>query len=526
MHRRHRFTCIRFRTDWTAPAALKVRRSRPVWHSTLVLLALALVGPHAAAAATDVEVGIEDERLMLTDTGEAGLVVDEWRRLGVDVVRLHASWRRIAPAGRRPPPGFDARDPADPRYSWYMLDNAVRLIRTAGMRLFLTITGPGPQWANQERGHRARRWARHAWRPDPQAFADFATAVATRYGRDVDRYSIWNEPNLYLAPLFSCNRRQRPRRCRPEAPHAYRRLVLSGGRAIRRADAGAEVAIGELASIGGPGRIAPIPFLREMACVTPAYRPRHDGPCRDFRAPRADALAYHPHSRRWPPERRTRNPDNARFGDLSRLIAAVDQLTRDRRIRAPRRRLIIRLTEFGYQTTPPDRARGVTLRNQARYLQTALYLAWRHPRIKSLIHYQWRDEEVRNTGPGFAQYAGWQSGLRFVDGRRKPALRAFARPFVAVRVGSSVMLWGQARGSPGRSIKLQRWNRRRWVGVIRARTTPRGVWRRWIPALAPGRYRFVPTGSPGLSRPRPSHVLRVGQAPTRRTVIIPAYSAR
>lgn len=512
----------RIRIDRAVSPACRVRAQGCLWHTTLALLTLVLVFPNAAAAAADLEVGMEDERLMLTDTGEAGLVVRDWRRLGVDVVRLHASWRRIAPAGRRAPRGFDARNPADPYYSWYALDNAIRLISAAGMKVFLTITGPGPHWANQERGRRVRRWARNAWRPDPRAFADFATAVARRYGRHVDRYSIWNEPNLYLAPLFSCNRRQRPRRCRPEAPHAYRRLVLSGGRAIRRADAGAEIAIGELASIGGPGRIAPIPFLREMACVTASYRPRRDGPCRHFRAPRADALAYHPHSRKWPPERRTRNPDNARFGDLPRLIAAVDELTRRGRIRAVRGRLIIRLTEFGYQTSPPDRVRGVTLRDQARYLQKALYLAWRHPRIKSLIQYQWRDEEVRNAGPGFARYAGWQSGLQFVDGRPKPALRAFARPFVAVRVGSSVMFWGLARGSPSRSIELQQWRRRRWIRVIVVRTTARGVWRRWIASPAPGRYRFVPRRTPGHVQPRASHVLRLGRNLTRRTVVIPA----
>jgi hypothetical protein len=489
-----------------------------------LLLFLLVVQPHVAVAANDVEVGIEDERLMLTDANEAGRVVTEWRSHGVEVVRLHASWRRVAPAGKRAPARFTPRNPDDPHYAWYQLDTAVRLIKAARMRLMLTITGPGPHWANQERGRRQRRWARNAWRPDPKAFADFATAVARRYGRYVDRYSIWNEPNLYLAPLFSCDRRKRPRRCRPEAPHAYRRLVHSAGSAIRRADRGAEIAIGELASIGGPGRIAPLPFLREMACVTSTYRPRRDGPCRRFRAPRADALAYHPHSRRWAPQRRTRHPDNARFGDLGRLIAVADALTRRGRIRAPRRRLIIRLTEFGYQTRPPDRARGVSLRNQARYLQTALYLAWRRPRIKTLIQYQWRDETVRNAGRGFARYAGWQSGLRFFDDRPKPALRAFARPFVALRVGSSVLFWGRARAGPRRSIELQRRHRgrQRWERVMRLRTTRDGVWRRWLTGVAPGRYRFAVSAHAGRGALDASHILRLQRNLARRTVIVPA----
>jgi hypothetical protein len=501
--------------------ALRCNRCAPgIW---IVAVALTLFAPGIAVAAHDVEIGVEDERLALTDTGDAERAVGEWRRMGVEVVRVHAIWSRIAPAGRRAPAKFAARDPDDPHYAWAALDHAVRLIRAARIRLILTIAGPNPHWANQEK-HRKRHWTRYTWRPDPHAYADFATAVARRYGRQVDRYTIWNEPNLYLLPLVKCKQRKPRRRCRPVAPHTYRRLVRYGGRAIRRADPGAEIGIGELASIGGPGRIAPIPFLREMACVTASYQPRRTGRCRHFRALRADALAYHPHSRRWPPDRPTGNPDNARFGDLQRLIDTVDELTRRGRIRAPRRRLTIRLTEFGYQTDPPDKARGVTPRVQARYVQTALYLAWRHPRIKTLIHYQWADEAVHNRGPGYARYAGWQSGLRFFDGRPKPAMRAFASPFVAVRVDTSVMFWGQARGAPGHTVDLQRRGRRRWVRVARVQTSARGVWHRWRADVRPGRYRFV-LANPTPARQRaqhPSHVLRLTGAAPRRAVIVPS----
>ena len=52
------------------------------------------------------------------------------------------------------------------------------------------------------------------------------------------------------------------------------------------------------------------------------------------------------------------------------------------------------LTEFGYQTSPPDHAIGVTLAQQTRYLQQASYLAWRRPRVRGLSFYQWDDEPV------------------------------------------------------------------------------------------------------------------------------------
>jgi len=98
-------------------------------HSGLatVALMLTLLAADTAAAADNLEVGIEDERLMLTDARDAERTVGEWSRAGVEVVRVHAIWGRIAPAGRRAPARFTASDPEDPHYSWHALDHAVHL---------------------------------------------------------------------------------------------------------------------------------------------------------------------------------------------------------------------------------------------------------------------------------------------------------------------------------------------------------------------------------------------------------------
>src|SRR5215210_2821336 len=103
-----------------------------------LLVLLALLRVDVAAGSADLEVGIEDERLMLSDVHDTASVVKAWATRGVEVVRLHASWRRIAPAGKRRPARFSARNPQDPHYAWFELDNAVRLISDAGMRVMLT----------------------------------------------------------------------------------------------------------------------------------------------------------------------------------------------------------------------------------------------------------------------------------------------------------------------------------------------------------------------------------------------------
>src|SRR5918999_3480037 len=111
-----------------------------------VLVVVAVLVPAAPAAAAGPEIGIADDRVLLPGGPAADRAVAEWRALGVDVVRIFAQWSRIAPAAR--PPGFDAADPAEPSYAWAYVDGAVNRVRAAGMRVTLTITGPGPQWTS------------------------------------------------------------------------------------------------------------------------------------------------------------------------------------------------------------------------------------------------------------------------------------------------------------------------------------------------------------------------------------------
>jgi hypothetical protein len=468
-----------------------VPRRRPAAPRAVPLLLLAwlvlaaALGAPAARAVTDAEVGMEDERIMLSEPDKAPAAVAAWRDMGVDVVRVHARWFEIAPAQakRRRPRGFHAADPQDRRYHWHSLDNAVGLIQASGMRMFLTITGPGPLWATRHpREGKPRR------DPRPREYARFARAVATRYGAIVDRYTIWNEPNQagWLQPQSRCVGRTHPKTCTLAAPHIYRGLVQAALPAIKRADPGAEVLAGELAPIGlqrrsGGAPIPPLTFLRALACVDEHYRPLRTGPCRRFKPVPLDALAYHPHGVKNGPERTNPDPDSAQIADLRRLERVLDRLTDSGRLRSPGGRpLDIHLSEFSYQTAPPDRATGISLRRQAVYQQQAAYLAWRDRRVKGLTQYQWQDELVRNKGTGSKRFAGWQGGLHFYDGRPKPARRAFEAPFVAdvADDGGSVRLWGQVRPGGAHAVTVLAGTRRSGplTPLITLPTTPGGTW--------------------------------------------------
>ena len=72
----------------------------------IVVVLVALAAPASASARSGVEIGMEDERLLLSEPGRAPAVVAAWRELGVDVVRLQAVWAKIAPSGAGGRAGF------------------------------------------------------------------------------------------------------------------------------------------------------------------------------------------------------------------------------------------------------------------------------------------------------------------------------------------------------------------------------------------------------------------------------------
>src|SRR5690349_3157694 len=103
---------------------------------------------------------MEDEGLLLNNQLLASFAVANWRDLGVDVVRIHARWWEIAPQtnATRKPAGFNAKDPNAVGYNWAALDAAVAMVESNGMRVMLTITGPGPLWASTSPSKHNPRW--------------------------------------------------------------------------------------------------------------------------------------------------------------------------------------------------------------------------------------------------------------------------------------------------------------------------------------------------------------------------------
>jgi hypothetical protein len=485
------------------------------------VLAAAALLPAAAQASSSMETGIADDAALLdapTDA-KAAAAVAAWSALGIDDVRIFVQWQAIAPANGavKAPAGFDAADPKSPGYNWARVDRAVNLVNAAGMRPMLVITGPGPLWASQVPGRHNIRY-----KPRPDRFGQFARAVALRYAAGVDRYILWNEPNLplWLQPQNTC----KGRRCVPYAPHAYRRLVRAAYPALKAVDPSATVLFGALAPRGENAtkqnaKTRPLAFIRSMGCVKLTLRRDRSGPCAGFKPLTADGFAYHPHAVFRAPNVPQPNLDEASLGDLPRLERTLDGTQRAGGLKkAGGGKFGLYFTEWGYETRPPDRLRGVTLTQQSRWLQQGAYIAYNDPRVKLLTQYEWRDEKLGRGSKLATETSGWQSGLRFVDDRPKPSLKTFPNPFyVSQRPGTrSARLWGQVRPGTSHRVTIQRRKpgSKRWVVVRMLTTSGSGYWKLNRTVTGPLDYRFTwqPTDSYGAPTGpvRSSDVVRVG----------------
>ncbi len=403
------------------------RNLTPVLRAALVvLLAAALAGCSEDEPAADppqrFETVVQDDALLLHRPKQLPRTIRTLKALGVGRVRINATWSQIAPT----------QD--GPRH-WGNLDRAVKAVTEGGLRPMVDVGFFAPRWAGGPRS------------PDPEKFGEFAAALAERYSQ-VRLWTTWNEPNhpVFLQPQW--------RDGVPVAAHHYRRMHELAYDAIKGASEYNRVLMGGLTSVGSLGRgsrdaIRPLLFLREMACVDARLRPLERPQCEDFEPLRADGFAMHPYVHKRAPTEPLPHPDSVGIADLGRLSKLLSALDESGRIEG---RLDVYVTEFGYETNPPDPLRGVLVGDQAEYLQLALGESLARPDVR--MHGQFLLRDLPDDGL-------YQTGLLQPDGRPKPALFSFPVSFV-VRAGTGL---GLVR--PGRGVRFVCVERRagpaRWV---------------------------------------------------------------
>ena len=430
-----------------------------------VLLALAV--PGSASASSRQLTILQDDGVFLGHTRhDPNAAMAEAKSLGVDMVRVFLSWYEVSPArtSRRRPEGFDVGDPDSPGYNWSLYDAFVDRARANGIKVLLTLSPAIPFWASEEPsrcphriggyGHLARSCM---WKPDVKLFGQFAKAVALRYGTrapsggyglpssgyggQVAYYSLWNEPNLehYLWPQL--------RRTRDGvvdlAARRYRELWMAGWRAISTYDPPMrnKVLFGETAAISSP-----MDTLYAALCLDENGRPFRgrlralQGCSRASRLP-IGGFAVHPYNKDGGGSvfSRSFTLDSLPLAYLRRLHTVMDRAARYGRV--PRGRGIF-VTEFGFQSSPPDRLVKISLPRHAASLNEAERLFFSDPRVKAVAQYELFDTP---------DHREFNTGLRLRSGRKKPAWDAFRTPLVVTRLAPGLVeVWGMVRPADGR----------------------------------------------------------------------------
>jgi hypothetical protein len=426
--------------------------------------------------------------------------LDTLRTFGVDRIRVGVYWRILAPANDQvQKPNLDMTDPASylPEV-WARYDRVVRGALARGIGVNFNVTSPVPRWAASDS---PRADIQQTFAPNPEEFGKFVKALGTRYSGSyqglprVDYWSIWNEPNQggWLTPQWSPD----PRNLNAwfeAAPTTYRQLVAAAWTNLADTGHGADtILVGETAPQGVTDRglsrpLEPLRFLRRLYCVddnlnllTGAEAEVRGCPAdpATFVAQNpglfhASGYAHHPYALLTPPSRRSKSPDSVSMGDLRALTRELTRIYARYGQKLPTTRGVpLYLTEYGYQTKPDPI--HISFAQQAAWINEAEYIAYKNPLVQSMSQFLLVDDApAAGIDPKKEPQLYWrtfQSGLKLLNGSRKPSYKAYVTPFYvkqrAVRRGGSVGVFGILRGAkdgttPSAQVQWRPSGSKRW----------------------------------------------------------------
>jgi len=352
--------------------------------------------------------------------GDTEAAFETLKSLRVQVLRVNLYWggNRWAVANSKP---SDPTDPGDPAYNWSLYDRLVRYATQSGIQVMFSILFT-PAWANHGAGpNRA-----------PQSFSalrDFAYAAAERYSGfwtpparqqdasfgaatplpKVSLWTAWNEPNnpIWLSPQY----KRVKGHWRIESAFQYAQIcnaVYTGIHSVlisaeRGPIPGEQVACGVTGPKGNDAPLTSRPSVDPLTFLSAAHA---------YGMKTFDVYAHHPYanSGREAPSFVPKGKQRRRIqlGNINLLLARINALYGPKHLW---------ITEYGYETNPPDRTlMGTSWAKQALYLKQAYAIAQKSPRIDMMLWFLVRDQPA---------IGAWQSGLETVTDTKKPAWTVF-----------------------------------------------------------------------------------------------------
>jgi hypothetical protein len=381
--------------------------------------------PHAAKKHQVVRsphmlIGINDEQDALY--GNTPQAFQALQTLGAQVLRVNLYWggNKWAVANSKP---TDPTDPGDPAYNWALYDRLVVYAHTYAIQVVFSILGT-PSWANGGQGanraptnmtdlqnfaHAAAERYSGYWTPPSWQFQPSLGIDGTAPLPLVTLWTAWNEPNnpIWLAPQY----KRSGGKWIVQSAVQYAKICNAVYRGVhgvlispeKGPIPGEKVACGVTDPRGNDAPNSARPSVDPITFLTAAKKAGM-GPF--------DAYAHNPYASAGteapsfvPKEKKVRR---IQLGNLSVLTSLLTKYYGPKHIW---------ITEYGYQTKPPDKTIfATTWANQAAYMKQAVALARTMPRIDMFIWFLVKDEP-RKTG--------WHSGLETAAGARKPSWTTF-----------------------------------------------------------------------------------------------------
>jgi len=388
-------------------------------------------------------------------------------------------WSSVAPSSK--PAQWNPRDSLDPNYDWEGTDSWVKQTVGQGLVPVLKIAW-GPRWAMrcdpQKVGNQYSQ-ADAPCNPKASMVADFAYAAASRYSGQIPglpRVRFWQIFNEVNTPYFF--KPQVDGKGRFVSAKIYRPVLNRAYEAIKSVNR-SNLVLAAGSAPNGEAKLYPGPleWTRELLCMKGRKNPRPlPGKCGG--GVKFDIFDVHPYTSGGPTHH-AYGADNVQLGDLPELKKLLRAADRAGRIKGRYSRTPLWVTEFSWDTNPPD-PNGVPIRIHARWTSEALYRAW----LAGVSNFFWFS--LRDQGPG---YFGWrysyQSGLYFRgetigQDRPKRSLRAFRFPFVAFPAKRGVRIWGRTPNSSGGKVVIQAHGTKGWRRVARFKVGPNGVFKRFL----------------------------------------------
>ncbi len=406
-----------------------------------------------------------------------------WKALGVQVVRYNELWVSTVPSGetRTKPAGFNATDPGSSDYNWSVIDAVDRDVAGAGLRLYLTLTGPVPLWATNPDAPKTDQCVFcDRWEPSASDFRQWVEAIGKRYSGHytppgqstplprVAFWSIWNEPN-YGPNLTPQSTKNAQGEVVDTAAPQYRNLVDAAWQGLAASGHTPKtdtILIGETAprGVADPGidqMTPPLQFIRDLYCVDSSGQPLTGSVATALGCPtngssaafaknnpglfQASGWADHPYPDGIAPNVKSGSgSDTTEWTDFARLSDLQSSLDAAAAAWGSDAKLDLYNTEFGYFTNPPlKQFDSIAPALAAKYDNWAEYLSWKDPRVESYNQYLLVDPPASST-------SSFDTGLELSDGTHiTPVYNAYRLPLwlpsTSQKTGQALEVWGCAR---------------------------------------------------------------------------------